>query len=227
LLDRLGIERHAAGESRRSFRPEQDHTLAILYRNGATSTQLAKQYGVDKSAVLQALRREGVELRNGGRPAAKITKRMIAQIVAMYDSGMSRGVIARKHCVHGHAIDRVLRSAGRSLEIRKGRENHPSWKGGIYDDKSGYRRVLLAPDDPYYGMCASNGYVMEHRVVMARALGRALEDHESVHHIDGNRQNNVLANLELRQGKHGSGVRFICRDCGSHNVEAIPLKDQP
>jgi len=36
-----------------------------------------------------------------------------------------------------------------------------------------------------------------HRLVMERALGRALLPHEDVHHLDGDKQNNSLENLQL------------------------------
>jgi len=39
--------------------------------------------------------------------------------------------------------------------------------------------------------------VAEHRLVMERLLGRALQPGENVHHKDGNRQNNTPENLEL------------------------------
>lgn len=45
----------------------------------------------------------------------------------------------------------------------------------------------------------SNGYVLEHRVVMEMYLGRYLKSYkqEMVHHIDGDKQNNDINNLEL------------------------------
>ena len=48
---------------------------------------------------------------------------------------------------------------------------------------------------------------LEHRLVMAQVLGRALTDDESVHHKDGNRLNNDPANLELWSGWQPSGQR--------------------
>lgn len=71
-------------------------------------------------------------------------------------------------------------------------DTHPGWRGGTRIVK-GYR-YLYAPADP---MATKQGYVAEHRLVVARAIGRALRGREVVHHIDGDSLNNELANLEL------------------------------
>lgn len=49
----------------------------------------------------------------------------------------------------------------------------------------------------------------EHRVVMERRIGRALFPDESVHHINGIRDDNRLDNLELwvRVRRQPSGIR--------------------
>lgn len=52
-----------------------------------------------------------------------------------------------------------------------------------------------------------SAYIQEHRVVMMRALNRTLKRGESVHHRNGNKLDNTLANLELWVGAHGTGTR--------------------
>lgn len=100
---------------------------------------------------------------------------------------------------------------------------HPSWKGGRSKNGEGYILAMVTDADRPYCTPNASGYVLEHRLVMGRALGRPLTRAETVHHINGDKTDNRLENLQLRQGKHGSGVEFRCRSCGSHDVEAVPL----
>jgi len=97
---------------------------------------------------------------------------------------------------------------------QKGGSEHCQWKGGRIKTPQGYIRVWLDPNSELYEMADKQGYVYEHRLVMAQHLGRCLLPSEVVHHINGMRDDNRIENLELFPStrKH-SLFNNACRDC--------------
>ena len=72
-----------------------------------------------------------------------------------------------------------------------------AWMGGRKKDNEGYISVWIEPTHQYSMMINSNGYVYEHRLIMAQYLGRALDEKEVVHHINEVRDDNRIENLQL------------------------------
>lgn len=85
-------------------------------------------------------------------------------------------------------------------------ENNHMWNGGV-SYSGGYKTIRIYPDNPYYEMADCQGYVMEHRLVIAKKMGRLLNSNETVHHVNGIKDDNRLENLEVWWGNHGKGVR--------------------
>lgn len=89
------------------------------------------------------------------------------------------------------------------------------WKkshiGNSHIDIWGYK-VILQPDHP----CAQNrGYILEHRLVMMNHLGRLLSSQELVHHINGNKLDNRIENLQVisRKDIGGKKLNAECPKC--------------
>jgi len=83
-------------------------------------------------------------------------------------------------------------------------DKHPSWKGGRYTNRDGYVIVRLYPGDFFFPMAPQNHWqVPEHRLVVAKHLGRCLQSFEEVHHKNGIKNDNRIENLELTmKGSH-------------------------
>lgn len=88
---------------------------------------------------------------------------------------------------------------GRNFPVMVGPEN-PAWKGGVtYFKKKGNYKNIRYRRAPEWArpMARADGYIMEHRLVMAQRVGRLLNRSEVVHHRDHDPANNHPANLEL------------------------------
>lgn len=74
--------------------------------------------------------------------------------------------------------------------IMAGSKN-PRWKGGRQVTNDGYI-LIYTPNHPYK---IAKNYVYEHRFVMEQKLGRYLKFEETVHHINGIKDDNRIENL--------------------------------
>ena len=107
---------------------------------------------------------------------------------------------AAKYCSHG-CRNKIHKATGpRGSNPKLAGPNNPAWKGGVTwkrpkGNYRGVKYVRCATD--FLPMARADGYIMEHRLVMARHLGRLLSRTEVVHHIDHNPSNNCIGNLML------------------------------
>ena len=108
-----------------------------------------------------------------------------------------------------------------SINNRGGR--NPSWRGGRRQSAAGYVYLsfsaLSAEDQElarpmaHYQGGSRTLEVPEHRLVMARKMGRPLicckgGDCEIVHHINGDRSDNRAGNLEMRTAGEHTAMHF-------------------
>lgn len=86
------------------------------------------------------------------------------------------------------------------------------WRGGRII-RRGYA-LIYAPDHPSIaGRGTKRKYVLEHRLVMEKELGRLLLPNEEVHHKNGVKDDNPPENLELWVRSQPAGVRSDGRHC--------------
>ena len=130
-------------------------------------------------------------------------------IVTSYLEGASARKIAEQLGVSTNPIFRCLKENGIQLRNRGAYsqkcELNGNWKGGRCKNSSGYILIRLSKDDFFHPMADNNNCVREHRLVMAKALGRCLHPWEIVHHKGTiypkgsieNKQDNRIENLQL------------------------------
>lgn len=213
-----------SNERRRKVTNEQQAAIAQRYAAGARSGDLAQEFGIAISTVREAVKRAGGSLVSRGNRYRAFSAAEIADMQRLWADGLSQTAIAQRFGTGQSVVSRVLCAAGEVVTGRRMRgERHGSWKGGVAELGSGYRLVYVSPRDPLASMRNRSGYVPEHRLVMARHLGRPLLPEETVHHINGDKGDNRVENLQVHAGRHGTGECYRCADCGSTNIVAVPI----
>ena len=91
----------------------------------------------------------------------------------------------------------------------RGGAGHPEWKGGRLMNKDGYIQIW-SPDHPTTHK--TKKYVLEHRLVMEKHIGRYLTRLEVVHHINGVKDDNRIENLHL-YGSNAQHLKETLKGC--------------
>ena len=150
------------------------------------------------------------------RPKAWV-KRTQMQVCGYQCNGALRGEDLKAHAHKGRANWTPESEA--ALKDRMTGPSNPFWKGGLtYRNRKGayadqpIKYVRCPPE--FLGMARTDGYVMEHRLIVASALGRTLTRSESVHHVNHDATDNQPENLMLfatngqhKAFEHGAAIK--------------------
>lgn len=215
IPDRHGKE---ANFRKRVLKAEKEERVVADYVAGANVLDMVSRFGVSDGTIRAAVKRAGYQLRPRGSQPRRYSESEQAEIVRLYrDEKWPQEAIAAKIDSTQPLISKFIRTQGLQRAWNQ-RAKHPNWKGGRIVTDEGYVKIGVETDDPFSVMRDVGGYVFEHRLMMARCLGRPLVKRETVHHINGIKDDNRIENLQLRQGAHGAGVAMCCADCGSRNL---------
>jgi transposase len=199
--------------------PTEVDLILDRYHAGDTVESIADRLGVTRRTVYNVLdRRNEPKQRRPGPSKLDLSEAELSRIGALRAEGFTKGEIQTELGCGADRVNRAFDQLGldhERLPAKNRRDKLPTLNG--------YMVVRPDRDHPLAAMVQSTGYVLEHRWVMACHLGRPLEKHETVHHINGDRTDNRLENLQLRSSWHGPGVVRRCRSCGSHDIETAEL----
>jgi len=200
IAEQLGVKRHIVTSrikfSSAGFRNKFDAACVKLsdeekalraripemYASGDSLRDIAKVVGLTSGAIHSILTHRGIKLRDvSSSLKLKYPEGQFGELAGHWKGGRTF-----------HVSLQAKRADG------KPREKYGSGRQRL---KQGYI-YIYSHDHPN---ATKRGYVMEHRLVMEKHLGRYLKSDELVHHKNGIKDDNRLENLELMtKGTHVS-----------------------
>jgi hypothetical protein len=137
-------------------------------------SEIAKQRGFGKWMI--------------GRKLSKITRRK-----------MSKGRMGKGNSFFNKHHSEEAKEKNRLAHLGKIGSFAYHWKGGKTKHSRGYI-MIYKPNHPF---CVGGKYVLEHRLVMEKTIGRYLHKWELVHHVNEIKDDNRLENLQIvSQSEH-------------------------
>ena len=183
---------------------ERNDRIVQLFQELGSTRLVADKVEMSVSMIGHILNKKGIPTPRTGRrhnPYAACDIHS-AKVLEMCEAGYNLSQIARVVGTKNEEVKKFLRRNGVTKEFPKATfgEKHYAWKGRLLD-KDGY---VLIHCKGHPNARKHTHYIFEHRLVVEADLGRYLLPTEVIHHLDGDKQNNSIENLQVFQsnGEH-------------------------
>ncbi len=201
-----------------------------------TRDQISKDLGVAKGTIYRWMRLYGIEGRKRTEYVAGkktkylklddkewlydqylIQKKSIHQIAEIVECTM--GAVWWGLHKHQIAIRKTVEGfKERFPDGRKGKDN-TNWKGGRYAGGHHQKYIMIkAPNHPW---ASKHGYILEHRLIMEKEIGRILEPNEFIHHINGDGKDNRIENLVLVSKREHQRIHLAANDFQQVEIDRL------
>ena len=168
-----------------------DNELAAMYLDeGLSGREIAERLGCSPAAICLRMKAAGIKARSmhdypPTKKQIEAWKRNAARMSQLPQTQAARSANGKKN---------------------RGRRKRDDYEFGGHEKlrDDGYIKVYV----PEHPKAASDGYIMKHHLVMEQHLGQFIPDDYVVHHINHNRADNRIENLELMTFKEHSRLHM-------------------
>lgn len=153
----------------------------VRFRGGERLKDIAASLGKSPSALSYHFRKRGLSAAPNAATSEAICLHCNGRFTFRVCNAPKGRSYCSQRCSHQHQIG----------------ERHASWRSGV-DRKSnanGYVMVRIPSGYQYARTQRKRGWILEHVLIAEQMVGRKLEKHEVVHHINGDKTDNRPSNL--------------------------------
>lgn len=175
---------------------ERHEKILAMWKESPNSRRIADAFGLDVGTIHHYLHLNGIPTPRKGRVMNSACEKNREIVLRLFREGKTLTSIADLVKTNVSRVAQFLRRNG-VTHIPHGRpakEDHWLWGGGWRVNKDGYIEIYV---DQHPNHRKYTKYILEHRLVMEKAIGRYLLRTEVVHHKNGVKDDNRIENLQL------------------------------